>query len=178
MSVVKILAIVVVTSVVTILCIRSGQAMAKASLPPLIGRPEAHDRGNTADPMTSDHVTGSTVAPNATTSGPGTASVSFAAENRTDRLVPETENRTGGDDAIVLTASRSLDAVGTVDDGHPSESRSRSLPIVVRGKLIRQTPYPADQQTIDDDDDDSNKRANIIVDTGVYHVDNGYVPNR
>lgn len=196
MSIVKILAIVVVTSVVTLLCIRSGQAMAKTPMPsPPAGGPEAHDRGKRPGPVTSDRATNSTAAPNATASGPYTTSasliadptsVSFAAttaaqdrqENRTFGLAPETGNLTGDAVPTTLATSRSMDA-DAVDDGHPSGSRSRALPIVVRGKLIRQIPYPANHQTandVDDDDDrddDNSNGANIIVDAGVYHVDNG-----
>lgn len=227
MSIVKILAIVVVTSVVTFLCIRSGQAMGKTPKPsPPVGRPEAHDRGKRPHLATSDQIISSAAAPNAiasettsapfatatgpdnasssfgATSGPDMASISLATASGSDTdsssfgttSGPETTsssfgadlqngqgNRTGNrsgdeDGAVMMPTSRSLNA-GTMEGSNTSGFRSRALPIVVRGKLIRPIPNPTanDVDGVDDRDSDNSDGAKIIIDTGVYHVDNGYV---
>ncbi|VVC34766.1 Hypothetical protein CINCED_3A025774 [Cinara cedri] len=164
MNVVKLLAIVIVTVAVTLLCIRSGQAMAKTPVAVPV-----HGVYHTPKPLTTtvaalEAVTEPT--PNATASVNGTD---------TERAVQP-----------VQATSRSLDGGGPV--GHHAPRMAGATPVVVRGKFItrqeqRSANHPlngliarddVDDTEEDDTDDSTQHRANIIVDAGVYNVNRPY----
>lgn len=195
MKVVKILAIVVVTSVVTLLCIRSGQAMSKT--PGTVynktgDKSDPRDRGK----LSSVTVTSNTITPKAA-DGPvdGRQEVETIVQivtpepNREQKLKNENQTTTNSTtitaEPLQLATSRSL-TTGSNGEKHitllgPLVSGRRASPIVVRGKLIGPIQHPSNHRgsngvTVVDDVNDDNE-GDIIVDADVYHLDNRYEIN-
>lgn len=204
MIVYKLLAIVVVTAAVTLLCIRSGQAMTKNNPSPLgtvyqttDHKLEPTDHGKflavTTTTPTAFTFPDHDVVPASSTATTVTVNSVPANERNessraTDTAVTDettTKNRTATDH--VQTISRALSDRLDRDHrfGHQSVSRSRS---VVRGRLIKSTTQSSNQlgnnpevrvavrsdEIYDDTDDDGNSEAKIIVDAGTYHTHNRY----
>lgn len=164
MNVVKLLAIVIVTVAVTLLCIRSGQAMAKAPVTVPV------------------HAVYQTPAPLTTTAATAPETVTDPTPNAT-----ASADWTDAERAVepVQAASRSLDGGGGGSPvGLPAARMAGTVPAaVVRGKFVtRQQPLGAayhpdftargdvDDADEDDGDDNPSRPANIIVDAGVYNV--------
>lgn len=193
MNVVKILAIVVVTSVVTLLCIRSGQAMSKA--PGTVynktgDKSDARDRGK----LSSVTVASNSVKPKvADEPVDGRQEVRTVVQivtpepNREQKLKNENQTKTITSTTITaeplqLATSRSM-TTGSIGENRitllgPLVSGRRASPIVVRGKLIGQIQHPANHRgsngvSVVEDDGDDNE-ADIIVDADVYHLNNRY----
>ncbi|CAI6363921.1 unnamed protein product [Macrosiphum euphorbiae] len=190
MNVVKILAIIVVTSVVTLLCIRSGQAMSKT--PGTVynktgDKSDPRDRGK----LSLVTVTSNTVTPKAA-DGPvdGRQEVRTVVQvvtpepRREQKLKNENQTTTTSStitaEPLQLATSRSMTTGSTGENRitslGPLVSGRRASPIVVRGKLIGQIPHPSNHRgsngvSVVDDDDDDNE-ADIIVDADVYHLNN------
>lgn len=184
MNLVKILAIVVVTSVVTLLCIRSGQAMAKT--PGTVynktgDKPEPRDRIKISSAAAIATVTPKTIDGPVDDRKEVWTIVPVAVPSRKEIL--ENGNRSTTDSASItaeplqLATSRSLNT-GSIGENRiallrPLVPGMRASPIVVRGKLIGQIAHPSNHRTIVNDNDDDNE-TNIIVDADVYHVNNRY----
>ncbi|KAE9523811.1 hypothetical protein AGLY_015699 [Aphis glycines] len=201
MNVVKILAIVVVTSVVTLLCIRSGQAMSKTPVTVYNKtgeKPVPRDQGK----FPSVSLTSKTVTPKATErpvdeqrkEGRPIIAVVTPEPNRNERL--DTENQTTTTttttaaatttatistitaEPLQLATSRSLNGDNRIPVLGPMVTGRKTSPLVVRGKLIRQIVRPFNHQgsnsatIVREKDDDDNNETDIIVDADVYHVNN------
>jgi len=192
MNVVKILAIVVVTSVVTLLCIRSGQAMSKT--PGTV----YNKTGDKSDPRDRGRLSSVTVTSNIVTPKGADRPVDGGQEvrtivhvvtpepNREQKLKNENQTTTTSNtitaEPLQLATSRSI-TTGSVGENHirllgPLVSGRRVSPIVVRGKLIGQIPHPSNHRGSNgvsavNDDDDVNE-TDIIVDADVYHLNNRY----
>lgn len=204
MNVVKILSIVVVTSVVTLLCIRSGQAMSKTLVTVYNKtgeKPVSRDQGK----FPSVSLTSKTVTPKATErpvdeqrkEGRPIIAVVTSEPNREERLNNENQTTTTTTitatttststitaEPLQLATSRSLNG-GFKGDNRipvlgPLVSGRKTSPLVVRGKLIRQIVHLPNHQAsnsatdVGDKDDDDDKETDIIVDADVYHVNNRY----
>ncbi|XP_060854212.1 uncharacterized protein LOC132932042 [Rhopalosiphum padi] len=172
MNVVKILAIVVVTSVVTLLCIRSGQAMTKTPAGTVYNntseKPGSRDQGR----LPSVSVISKTVAPKATDNPVSigvypveekrkevqtTITVVTPEPNREEILENENQTTTTTTTTATITAeplqlatSRSLNS-GLNGENRitvlgPLVSGRKTSPIVVRGKLIRQIAHSSNHQ--------------------------------
>lgn len=192
MNVVKILAIIVVTSVVTLLCIRSGQAMSKT--PGTV----YNKTGDKSDPRDRGRLSLVTVTSNTVTPKAADGPVDGRQEVRTvvQVVTPEprreqklkNENQTTTTSSTITAEPLQLATSRSMTTGSTGENRITSLgplvsgrrasPIVVRGKLIGQIPHPSNHRgsngvSVVDDDDDDNE-ADIIVDADVYHLNNRY----
>lgn len=186
MNVIKILAIVVVTSVVTLLCIRSGQAMTKT--PGTVynktgDNPELRGRGK----LSSVSVTSDTVTPKVTVDLVEVrkiVQVVTPEPNRGDDS-SKNENQTSTTSTTITAEPLQLATSRSIGDNHvkllgPLVSGRRASPIVVRGKLLGQIPHPSNHRgsngvaIVEDDDDNDDNEANIIVDADVYHLNNRY----
>jgi len=225
MNAFKLLVIVIVTGVVTLLGIRSGQAMTKSPVPPgtvyytTDSKPGTHDRDKlltvttTSTALTSSD---STIINTNTTNINDSITATFAASINVTTIDPipiyewnetlaigtgdstptVTEEKTAKNHTIVEHAqviSRSLNNRVNYNDlfGHPPNSRNRSQPNLVHGKLIKTIKYPAspiqnnpvsvavrsDENNNDDDDpndSNENREAKIMVDAEKYHTKNRY----
>lgn len=218
MNAIKLLAIITVTAAVTLLCIRSGQAMAKNLVPaetvyhPTDGKPEFHGKlltVTTASTMTSTVASSTNNSSyihfnTSKTTNPIVKTMTFNDESTTTVAlnVSETVFRT----AVVPNVTKNYSEYGTNLTVHSGEreqtfknitsraliggvrhedrsSRSRTSPIEIRGKLIKNIPHQTDRYgensmavAVDDDvekEDDNDgikKETNIKVDTEVYHA--------
>lgn len=239
MNTVKLLAIVVVTVAVTLLCIRSGQAMAKTLAPagatvhsPPGGDPEVagphkllaitannvtvpkyvtksgvtavtSDAGNTSDNITTQ--TNNTIPTKATKDHRDTTNPFTHRPLRKSTDVPSVELNT----KKLRSVTSNVSAPTVVEEktnqsaiaGHAAQASSRSLgtfgrhvvgPLVTKsgsrepplmGNSIKSIPLSVNHRSdhtraADDDEDDGDgddNNANIIVDTGIYRVDNRYI---
>jgi len=193
MNVVKILAIVVVTSVVTLLCIRSGQAMSKTPVTVYNKtgeKPVPRDQGK----FPSVSLTSKTVTPKATErpvdeqwkEGRPIIAVVTPEPNRKERLDTENQTTTTITAATTTTAtistitaeplqlatSRSLNGGFNGDNRipvlGPMVTGRKTSPLVVRGKLIRQIVRPSNSQasnsaTIVREKDDDDDNETDII---------------
>ncbi|XP_025198294.1 uncharacterized protein LOC112596723 [Melanaphis sacchari] len=201
MNVVKILAIIVVTSVVTLLCIRSGQAMSKTSgtvYNKTSEKPGSRDQGK----FPSVSITSKTVTPKATENPVDEqrkevrtiVAVVTPEPKGEERLENENQTTTSTTTISTITAeplqlatSRSLNSGFNGDNRitvlGPLVSGKKTSPIVVRGKLIGKTTHQPNYQAsnsmtvVSNKDDDHDNEANIIVDADVYHVNNRQMGN-
>lgn len=183
MNVVKILAIVVVTSVVTLLCIRSGQAMSKTAAGTVYNKtndkPKFRDRGklsSVSETSNKPKATGDQVdqRPEVRTT------VQFVTPEPVRDRSKKNENRTTTTSTTITAEPLQLATSRSIGDNRiallgPMVTGRKSSPIVVRGKLVGQIPHPSNHRgsngvtAVEDVDDDEDNEANFIVDADVYH---------
>lgn len=205
MNAVKLLAIATVTVAVTLLCIRSGQAMAKnhASAGPVYhptdgiqevrGKLLATTKSSTMMTSTANNtaptafsIAESTIA--VALNDSGTTSAAPAAAKITVELNRPETNGTRDAEERERTPKNATSRALVDGKGHEDRSsRSRSPSIVVRGKLIKAIPTDRygenpvavavddDSDGEENDDHADNSDADIVVDTEVYRA-NRYEP--
>lgn len=192
MGVVKVLAVVVVTATVTLVCIRFGQAMAKLTPVPTAGTSYGSDDGG-GELVNRDRQKPLAAAANNTVAvanavTPKNTSVP-GGPTTVRRPAPVTHQRANGTAATPTTVSPPLDLLGTVGIGAvgpPITTSGRGQQSPVAGQPTTSSwpiNYRGNSRSDDSNDDGgggggsgheggrSINGASIIVDTGVYRVD-------
>lgn len=185
MNIVKLLAILIGTTAVTLLCIRSGQAMTKTSFDrttAVYTTPEViagHDLGKlfSVTAPTDVFITGNftnngTTIVNETREFPAKVIPS-------PKVAKELVMKNNTSDELSQVTGRSMNT-GMIRENSfaasPAISKNRNPSFVtVRGKLLN--PKPAglsNHRYYDDDDDGNDDDHDVIIDAGVYHSNNRY----